>query len=57
MSVNPVTRGLRASALLAGAAVVGSALVTGPVPADDHAPIEHLGAIVERDDHSARRLL
>jgi hypothetical protein len=44
MSVNSTTRRLRASALLTGAALAGSAFATAPAAADSLAPIEHLGS-------------
>ena len=44
MSVNPTTRRLRAAALLTGAALAGSATVAGPVAADDHGALMHLGS-------------
>ena len=44
MSVNPTTRRLRASLLVTGATLAGSAIAAGPVAADTLAPIEHLGS-------------
>ena len=44
MSVNSMTRRLRASALLSGPALAASAFASGPVAADTLAPIEHLGS-------------